>query len=124
MSALDNLKDGSVNIDITNPDHTVGVMESDSAQPVTMGRAKTIITQNNQRPQPAPAAPRQSVNVSTIAPQDNEEADVPMDAGEALAKSILEGPDSAFHKYVEKETSEYHEWMAEQQVKVELEAAI
>lgn len=123
MSALDNLKDGSVNIDITNPDHTVGVMESDSAQPVTMGRAKTIITQNNQRPQPAPAAPRQSVNVSTIAPQDNEEADVPMDAGEALAKSILEGPDSAFHKYVEKETSEYHEWMAEQQEKAELEAA-
>lgn len=123
MSALDNLKDGSVNIDITNPDHTVGVMESDSAQPVTMGRAKTIITQNNQRPQPAPAAPRQSVNVSAIAPQDNEEADVPMDAGEALAKSILEGPDSAFHKYVEKETSEYHEWMAEQQEKAELEAA-
>lgn len=123
MSALDNLKDGSVNIDITNPDHTVGVMESDSAQPVTMGRAKTIITQNNQRPQPAPAAPRQSVNVSTIAPQDNEEADVPMDAGEALAKSILEGPDSAFSKYVEKETSEYHEWMAEQQEKAELEAA-
>lgn len=123
MSALDNLKDGSVNIDITNPDHTVGVMESDSAQPVTMGRAKTIITQNNQRPQPAPAAPRQSVNVSTIAPQDEEEADVPMDAGEALAKSILEGPDSAFHKYVEKETSEYHEWMAEQQEKAELEAA-
>lgn len=123
MSALDNLKDGSVNIDITNPDHTVGVMESDSAQPVTMGRAKTIITQNNQRPQPAPAAPRQSVNISTIAPQDNEEADVPMDAGEALAKSILEGPDSAFHKYVEKETSEYHEWMAEQQEKAELEAA-
>ena len=98
-------------------------MESDSAQPVTMGRAKTIITQNNQRPQPAPAAPRQSVNISTIAPQDNEEADVPMDAGEALAKSILEGPDSAFHKYVEKETSEYHEWMAEQQEKAELEAA-
>lgn len=123
MSALDNLKDGSVNIDITNPDHTVGVMESDSAQPVTMGRAKTIITQNNQRPQPAPAAPRQSVNISTIAPQDNEEADVPMDAGEALAKSILEGPDSAFSKYVEKETSEYHEWMAEQQEKAELEAA-
>ena len=123
MSALDNLKDGSVNIDITNPDHTVGVMESDSAQPVTMGRAKTIITQNNQIPQPAPAAPRQSVNVSAIAPQDNEEADVPMDAGEALAKSILEGPDSAFHKYVEKETSEYHEWMAEQQEKAELEAA-
>lgn len=123
MSALDNLKDGSVNIDITNPDHTVGVMESDSAQPVTMGRAKTIITQNNQRPQPAPAAPRQSVNVSAIAPQDEEEADVPMDAGEALAKSILEGPDSAFHKYVEKETSEYHEWMAEQQEKAELEAA-
>lgn len=123
MSALDNLKDGSVNIDITNPGHTVGVMESDSAQPVTMGRAKTIITQNNQRPQPAPAAPRQSVNVSTIAPQDEEEADVPMDAGEALAKSILEGPDSAFHKYVEKETSEYHEWMAEQQEKAELEAA-
>ena len=123
MSALDNLKDGSVNIDITNPDHTVGVMESDSAQPVTMGRAKTIITQNNQRPQPAPAAPRQSVNVSTIAPKDEEEADVPMDAGEALAKSILEGPDSAFHKYVEKETSEYHEWMAEQQEKAELEAA-
>lgn len=123
MSALDNLKDGSVNIDITNPGHTVGVMESDSAQPVTMGRAKTIITQNNQRPQPAPAAPRQSVNVSTIAPQDNEEADVPMDAGEALAKSILEGPDSAFSKYVEKETSEYHEWMAEQQEKAELEAA-
>ena len=123
MSALDNLKDGSVNIDITNPDHTVGVMESDSAQPVTMGRAKTIITQNNQRPQPAPAAPRQSVNVSAIAPHDNEEADVPMDAGEALAKSILEGPDSAFHKYVEKETSEYHEWMAEQQEKAELEAA-
>lgn len=123
MSALDNLKDGSVNIDITNPDHTVGVMESDSAQPVTMGRAKTIITQNNQRPQPAPAAPRQSVNVSAIAPQDEEEADVPMDAGEALAKSILEGPDSAFSKYVEKETSEYHEWMAEQQEKAELEAA-
>ena len=123
MSALDNLKDGSVNIDITNPDHTVGVMESDSAQPVTMGRAKTIITQNNQRPQPAPAAPRQSVNISAIAPQDEEEADVPMDAGEALAKSILEGPDSAFHKYVEKETSEYHEWMAEQQEKAELEAA-
>lgn len=123
MSALDNLKDGSVNIDITNPDHTVGVMESDSAQPVTMGRAKTIITQNNQRPQPAPASPRQSVNISTIAPQDNEEADVPMDAGEALAKSILEGPDSAFSKYVEKETSEYHEWMAEQQEKAELEAA-
>lgn len=123
MSALDNLKDGSVNIDITNPDHTVGVMESDSAQSVTMGRAKTIITQNNQRPQPAPAAPRQSVNVSAIAPQDNEEADVPMDAGEALAKSILEGPDSAFSKYVEKETSEYHEWMAEQQEKAELEAA-
>ena len=123
MSALDNLKDGSVNIDITNPDHTVGVMESDSAQPVTMVRAKTIITQNNQRPQPAPAAPRQSVNISTIAPQDNEEADVPMDAGEALAKSILEGPDSAFSKYVEKETSEYHEWMAEQQEKAELEAA-
>ena len=62
MSALDNLKDGSVNIDITNPDHTVGVMESDSAQPVTMGRAKTIITQNNQRPHPAPAAQRQSEN--------------------------------------------------------------
>lgn len=123
MSALDNLKDGSVNIDITNPDHTVGVMESDSAQPVTMGRAKTIITQNNQRPQPAPAAPRQSVNVSAIAPQDEEEADVPMDAGEALAKSILEGPDSAFSKYVEKETNEYHEWMAEQQEKAELEAA-
>ena len=123
MSALDNLKDGSVNIDITNPGHTVGVMESDSAQPVTMGRAKTIITQNNQKPQPAPAAPRQSVNVSAIAPQDEEEADVPMDAGEALAKSILEGPDSAFHKYVEKETSEYHEWMAEQQEKAELEAA-
>ena len=123
MSALDNLKDGSVNIDITNPDHTVGVMESDSAQPVTMGRAKTIITQNNQRPQPATVAPRQSVNVSAIAPQDEEEADVPMDAGEALAKSILEGPDSAFSKYVEKETSEYHEWMAEQQEKAELEAA-
>ena len=101
MSALDNLKDGSVNIDITNPDHTVGVMESDSAQPVTMGRAKTIITQNNQRPQPATVAPRQSVNVSAIAPQDEEETDVPMDAGEALAKSILEGPDSAFSKYVE-----------------------
>ena len=123
MSALDNLKDGSVNIDITNPDHTVGVMESDSAQPVTMGRAKTIITQNNQRPQPAPAAPRQSVNVSAIAPQDEEEADMPQNAGEALAKSILEGPDSAFHKYVEKETREYHEWMAEQQEKAELEAA-
>ena len=123
MSALDNLKDGSVNIDITNPDHTVGVMESDSAQPVTMGRAKTIITQNNQRPQPAPAAPRQSVNVSAIAPQDNEEADMPQNAGEALAKSILEGPDSAFSKYVEKETSEYHEWMVEQQEKAELEAA-
>ena len=50
MSALDNLKDGSVNIDITNPDHTVGVMESDSEQqPVTMSRAKTIITPENQK---------------------------------------------------------------------------
>lgn len=124
MSALDNLKDGSVNIDITNPDHTVGVMESDSDQEPTIvaGRGKTIVTQkNNQKIQLA--SPRQSVNVSTIAPQDEEEADVPMDAGEALAKSILEGPDSAFHKYVEKETSEYHEWMAEQQEKAELEAA-
>jgi hypothetical protein len=124
MSALDNLKDGSVNIDITNPDHTVGVMESDSVQePATIGRAKTIITQNNQKPQTATVAPRQSVNVSTIAPQDEEDADMPQNAGEALAKSILEGPDSAFSKYVEKETSEYHEWMAEQQEKAELEAA-
>ena len=131
MSALDNLKDGSVNIDITNPDHTVGVMESDSEQqPVTMSRAKTIITPENQKVdiavpdnQKVEINTRQSVNVSTIAPQDDEEADMPMNAGEALAKSILEGPDSDFHKYVEKETSEYHEWIAEQQEKAELEAA-
>ena len=131
MSALDNLKDGSVNIDITNPDHTVGVMESDSEQqPVTMSRAKTIITPDNQKVdiavpdnQKVEINTRQSVNVSTIAPQDDEEADMPMNAGEALAKSILEGPDSDFHKYVEKETSEYHEWIAEQQEKAELEAA-
>ena len=114
MSALDNLKDGSVNIDITNPDHTVGVMESDSEQqPVTMSRAKTIITPENQKVdiavpdnQKVEINTRQSVNVSTIAPQDDEEADMPMNAGEALAKSILEGPDSDFHKYVEKEKSE------------------
>lgn len=123
MSALDNLKDGSVNIDITNPDHTVGVMDSDSDQtPITIGRAKTIVTQNTQ-PAATTTAPRQSVNISAIVPQPEEEADIPMNAGEALAKSILEGPDSDFHKYVEKETKEYSEWVAEQHEQAELEAA-
>lgn len=123
MSALDNLKDGSVNIDITNPNHTVGVMDSDIDQTPAVGRAKTIVTQNAQAASTTTTATRQPVNISAIAPQPEEEAEMPMSAGEMLAKSILEGPDSDFHKYVEKETKEYHEWVAEQHEQAELETA-
>ena len=121
MSALDDLKNGVVNIDATAPS-TVNTTKKNTVtlDDMIASKPKTIVTPNRDV-SVGKVQPRETVNINQINPEENKQVENVTDAANNIAKQILDGPDSAFTKYLENEKKEFAEWTANRQEEAELE---